>query len=164
MVLWWIGNAILLVVILPVVIALLNRVLAALERIRGATDAVLVGGVELVGELGDVPEALATTDATVRKSPSARSATRAPSPSFWAEGRTTVPAAAWFTLIVSALIVAITAVGLLRVIFHLRAIRATLVATTGGVQAVADLTSTVPDRLTSVNASLKPVRDFAETV
>lgn len=44
MVLWWIGNAILLVVILPVVIYLLNRVLAALERIRAASDAVLAGG------------------------------------------------------------------------------------------------------------------------
>ena len=75
-----------------------------------------------------------------------------------------MPAAAWFTLIVSAIIVAITAVGLLRVIFHLRAIRATLVSTTGGVQAIAQLTSTVPARLTSVNASLKPVRDFCETV
>jgi hypothetical protein len=75
-----------------------------------------------------------------------------------------MPAAAWFTLIVSAVIVAITAVGLLRVILHLRAIRASLVATTGGVQAVAQLTSTVPDRLTSVNASLKPVRDFCEGV
>ncbi|MBO0830348.1 MAG: hypothetical protein J2P28_00600 [Actinobacteria bacterium] len=75
-----------------------------------------------------------------------------------------MPAAAWFTLIVSAIIVAITAVGLLRVIFHLRAIRATLVATTGGVEAIAQLTSSVPERLTSVNASLKPVRDFCETV
>ena len=75
-----------------------------------------------------------------------------------------MPAAAWFTLIVSAVIVAIIAVGLIRVIFHLRAIRKTLVATTGGVQAVAQLTSTVPDRLTSVNASLKPVRDFCEGV
>jgi hypothetical protein len=75
-----------------------------------------------------------------------------------------MPAAAWFTLIVSAVIVAIIAVGLIRVIFHLRAIRKTLVATSGGVQAVAQLTSTVPDRLTSVNASLKPVRDFCETV
>ena len=75
-----------------------------------------------------------------------------------------MPAAAWFTLIVSGVIVAITAVGLLRVIFHLRAIRAALVATTGGVGAVAQLTSTVPDRLTSVNASLKPVRDFCEGV
>ena len=42
MVLWWIGNAILLAVVLPVVIFLLNRVLAALERIRGATDAAAV--------------------------------------------------------------------------------------------------------------------------
>jgi len=75
-----------------------------------------------------------------------------------------MPAAAWFTLIVSAVIVAIIAVGLIRVIFHLRAIHKTLVATTGGVQAVADLTSTVPGRLTSVNANLKPVRDFCETV
>jgi hypothetical protein len=75
-----------------------------------------------------------------------------------------MPAAAWFTIIVAAVIIAITAVGLLRVIFHLRAIRATLVSTTGGVRAVAELTSSVPERLTSVNASLKPVRDFCETV
>jgi hypothetical protein len=75
-----------------------------------------------------------------------------------------MPAAAWGTLIISALIIGITAVGLLRVIFHLRAIQATLRQVTGGVTAVADLTSTVPERLTSVNASLKPVRDFCETV
>jgi hypothetical protein len=75
-----------------------------------------------------------------------------------------MPAAAWATLIIAALIIAMTAVGLLRVIFHLRAIRAALRATTGGVQVVADRTSSVPDRLTSVNASLKPVRDFCETV
>jgi hypothetical protein len=75
-----------------------------------------------------------------------------------------MPGAAWGTLIIAALIIAITAVGLLRVIFHLRAISGTLRQVTGGVGAVADLTSTVPDRLTSVNASLKPVRDFCETV
>jgi hypothetical protein len=73
-------------------------------------------------------------------------------------------AAAQTTLITSALIVGITAVGLVRVIFHLRAIRANLAATTGATQAVAELTSTVPDRLTAVNASLSPVRDFADTV
>jgi hypothetical protein len=67
MVWWWIGNAILLVVILPVVIALLNRVLAALERIRGATDQILAGGVTLVGELDGVPELLATTDKTIKE-------------------------------------------------------------------------------------------------
>jgi len=67
MVLWWIGNAILLIVVLPVVIYLLNRVLAAVERIRHATDDILSGGVALVGELTDVPAALATTDATINE-------------------------------------------------------------------------------------------------
>ena len=75
-----------------------------------------------------------------------------------------MPAAAWMTLIVAALIIAMPAVALLRVIFHLKHVRDTLVAVTGGVQVVADRTSTVPDRLTSVNANLKPVRDFCETV
>jgi hypothetical protein len=65
MVLWWIGNVVLLVVVLPVVIALLNRVLAAAERIRAATDDILAGGVALIGELDDVPDLLATTDRTV---------------------------------------------------------------------------------------------------
>ena len=67
MVLWWIGNAILLLVVLPVVIFLLNRVLAAVERIRGATDDILAGGVELVGELSGVPDGLAITDSTVKQ-------------------------------------------------------------------------------------------------
>ena len=67
MVLWWIANVILLVVILPVVIALLNRVLAALERIRGATDEILAGGVALIGELDAVPDLLATTDKTIKE-------------------------------------------------------------------------------------------------
>lgn len=66
MTLWWIGNAILLVVVVPVLVALLNRVLAALERIRAATDDILVGGVALTGELDDVPEMLAVTDNTIR--------------------------------------------------------------------------------------------------
>ena len=67
MVLWWIGNVILLVAVLPVVIYLLNRVLAAVERIRGATDNVLAGGVALIGELNGLPEALAVTDETVKE-------------------------------------------------------------------------------------------------
>jgi hypothetical protein len=67
MVLWWIGAVILLVVVLPVVIYLLNRVLAALERIRGATDNILAGGVALIGELDGLPEALAVTDETVKE-------------------------------------------------------------------------------------------------
>jgi hypothetical protein len=67
MVLWWIGNVILLVVVLPVVIWLLNRVLAAVERIRAATDDILAGGVALAGKLDGVPEALAVTDKTIEE-------------------------------------------------------------------------------------------------
>ncbi|MCW2935565.1 MAG: hypothetical protein JWM19_6527 [Actinomycetia bacterium] len=75
-----------------------------------------------------------------------------------------MPAAAWMTIAVAGLIIAITAVGLIRIVFHLWAIRRTLAAVTGGVQVVDQLTSTVPARLTAVNANLKPVRDFCERV
>ena len=62
---WTIGNVILLVVVLPIVVALLNRILAALERIRAAADDTLAGGVALIGELDNTPELLATTDRTI---------------------------------------------------------------------------------------------------
>jgi hypothetical protein len=75
-----------------------------------------------------------------------------------------MPAAAWMTLIVAALIIAIAALGLFRVIMHLRAAKSTLGALLGGVEVVASQTSGVPDALTSVNASLKPVRDFCEGI
>lgn len=67
MILWWIGNAVLLLVVLPVVIFLLNRVLAAVERIRWAADDILTGGVRLIGQLEPVAPLLATTDATVKQ-------------------------------------------------------------------------------------------------
>jgi hypothetical protein len=66
MVLWWIGNVILLVIVLPVVVFLLNRVLAAVERIRAAAGEIASGGAVLVGELAGLPEALAVTDATIK--------------------------------------------------------------------------------------------------
>jgi hypothetical protein len=66
MVLWWIGNALLLLVVVPVLIAVVNRVLAALERIRAASDNILAGGVALIGEVDDTPELLATTSRTVQ--------------------------------------------------------------------------------------------------
>ena len=65
MTLWWVGNAVLFFVILPVVIVLVNKVLAALEQIRGASDEILAGGVALVQELTPVPELLETTDKTI---------------------------------------------------------------------------------------------------
>ena len=67
MVLWWIGNVILLVVVLPVVIFPLHRREDAVERIRGATDNILAGGVALIGELNGLPEALAVTDETIKE-------------------------------------------------------------------------------------------------
>jgi hypothetical protein len=75
-----------------------------------------------------------------------------------------MPAAAWMTIAVAGLIIVFIAVGLIRVVLHLRAIRTTLAAVTGGVQVVDQLTATVPARLTSVNANLKPVADFLGTV
>jgi hypothetical protein len=66
MTLWWIGNGILLLVVVPILVALLNRVLAALERIRGAADDILAGGVALTGELDNVPEMLNETDGTIK--------------------------------------------------------------------------------------------------
>jgi hypothetical protein len=62
---WWVGNAVLLLVVVPVLVALLNRVLAALERIRGASNEILAGGVALIGEVDRVPELLAVTDQTI---------------------------------------------------------------------------------------------------
>lgn len=62
---WTFGNVILVVVVIPVLIVLLNRVLAALERIRAAADDILAGGVALVGELDTAPELLATTDRVI---------------------------------------------------------------------------------------------------
>ncbi|TEX52017.1 MAG: hypothetical protein B7C55_02485 [Actinomycetales bacterium mxb001] len=65
--LWMIGNLILLIVIVPVLVALLNRLLAATEAIRGATDDTLAGGVALIGELHNTPELLETTDEVIRE-------------------------------------------------------------------------------------------------
>ena len=63
--LWTIGNLVLLLVVVPVAVALLNRVLAALERIRGAADNALAGGVAVIGEVDSVPDRLAVTDDTI---------------------------------------------------------------------------------------------------
>ncbi len=62
---WTLGNVILVVVVVPVLVALLNRVLAALERIRAAADDTLAAGVALIGEVDTAPDLLATTDVTV---------------------------------------------------------------------------------------------------
>lgn len=63
--LWWVGAIALLVVVLPVVIALLNRILAAVERIRDAAEEILVDGVALNDGLEPVPALLKKTDETI---------------------------------------------------------------------------------------------------
>lgn len=75
-----------------------------------------------------------------------------------------MPAAAWVTLAVAALIILFAAVGLLRVVLHLAHVRKTLGSVLGGVRLVAERTAPVPGALERVNADLKPVRDFCETV
>jgi hypothetical protein len=67
MTLWWIGALALLLVVLPVVIALLNRILAAVERIRDAGDEILADGVALNDGLEPVPALLAKTDTTIKE-------------------------------------------------------------------------------------------------
>jgi len=75
-----------------------------------------------------------------------------------------MPAVAWVTVILAALIIATAALGLIRVILHLKVIRYTLGTVVVGVMVVAEQTRTVPEVLPSVNAHLKPVRDFCESV
>ena len=65
--LWWIGNLILLLVVVPVAVALLTRVLAAIERIRKASDEILTAGVAVIGELDTTRDLLATTDETIEE-------------------------------------------------------------------------------------------------
>jgi hypothetical protein len=75
-----------------------------------------------------------------------------------------MPVVAWVTLVITLLIIIAAALGLLRVIFHLKVIRYTLGTVVVGVMVVAHQTRTVPEVLPSVNANLKPVRDFCESV
>jgi len=75
-----------------------------------------------------------------------------------------MPLVAWITLLITTLIIAFTAVGLLRVILHLRHVHATLAALQGGVDAIAERTTTVPTVVGSVNGNLAPVRAWCETV
>jgi hypothetical protein len=67
MILWWIGNAILLFVVLPIVAVLMNRIVTPVDRIRVTVDDILYNGVILTGELDNVPELLAETDSTVKE-------------------------------------------------------------------------------------------------
>ena len=147
MVLWWIGNILLLVVIAPVLVALLNRVLAALERIRGASDDILAGGVRSPVSWTAYPRRWPRPTGPCAPSPPARSGTPARWPSCSpADNKEAelMPAVAGVTLVIAALIIAAAALGLLRVILHLRAVASTLDGVIAGVGVVADRTAPCP--------------------
>jgi hypothetical protein len=68
------------------------------------------------------------------------------------------------SLVIFTIIIAAAALGLVRVILHLRSVVKTLDALDGGVAVIVAQTSTVTSTVDSVNASLAPVRNFAESI
>ncbi len=60
MIIWWIGNVVLLVVIAPVVVYLLSGVLIAARTVRRAVDEIAVVGTKMVSDLEPVPELIKT--------------------------------------------------------------------------------------------------------
>jgi hypothetical protein len=67
MIIWWIGNIILLFAVLPIVAVLMNRIVTPVDRIRKTVDDILYNGVILTSELDNVPALLAETDGTVNE-------------------------------------------------------------------------------------------------
>lgn len=67
MILWWLGNLILLFVVLPIVVVLVNRIAGPIARIRQIVDDILENGVELTGKLDNVAPLLTDTDRIVKE-------------------------------------------------------------------------------------------------
>jgi len=63
-VLWWIGNAVLAFVVIPVVLLFANRVLRPTMIIKEYADDILVHGVGLTGTLDAVPKLVTTKELT----------------------------------------------------------------------------------------------------
>lgn len=64
MVLWWVGNAVFLLVVIPVVLLLLNRVLRPILEIDRYADDILDHGVKLTATLDAVPKLITTKQHT----------------------------------------------------------------------------------------------------
>ena len=62
MALWWVGNALFLVVIIPVVVLLLNRLMRPAVEIKRYADDVLEHGVLLIASLDAVEKLVETRD------------------------------------------------------------------------------------------------------
>lgn len=66
MILWWLANAVALLVVVPLVVFLANRVIAEAREIHQYGDEILEHGVRLTGTLDPLP-ALAETRAAVEQ-------------------------------------------------------------------------------------------------
>lgn len=64
MVWWYVGEALTLVLILPVVLTLLSRLMAPVKEIKAYADDVLEHGVALTGTLDAVPKLARTKELT----------------------------------------------------------------------------------------------------
>lgn len=64
MVLWWIGNIVLIAVVAPTCLFFLNRVMRPIFEIRKYVDDVLDHGVKLTGTLDCVPVLIRTCELT----------------------------------------------------------------------------------------------------
>jgi hypothetical protein len=63
-VLWWIGNIVLIAVVAPTCLFFLNRVLRPIFEIRAYADDILEHGVKLTGNLDAVPKLFRTRELT----------------------------------------------------------------------------------------------------
>lgn len=61
---WWIGNLVFGLLVLPLVVLLLNRVLRPIYQINEYADDILVHGVGLTGTLDAVPKLVTTKELT----------------------------------------------------------------------------------------------------
>lgn len=71
MTLWWIANLLALLVVIPLVIVLANRVIAQALEIRRYGDEILEHGVRLTGTLDPLPALADTRDITHKVSDNA---------------------------------------------------------------------------------------------
>lgn len=60
MFLWWLGDAVLLLVVVPIVVVLLSRVLQAAKDINTVVTTLTVSGPQVVQHLGAIPQLLTT--------------------------------------------------------------------------------------------------------
>lgn len=67
MIVWWVGNVVLFVVVIPVVLMLINRTLTPILEIRRHARDILENVVVLTGKLDEVPQLLAETDEVVKQ-------------------------------------------------------------------------------------------------